>query len=313
MDFYRYNDYLWGLPNWVHTVALLILIAAYAHLIFGYWLVRYRIPRYVKKYFALRCILYILYMMFKAQDKNFGMADLFFPIYMRGYIDGLITLNGWGFYRCKNLKEGIIKLITFRSEKNYLNMRIHPLLMKKEAFELRVSQKLLNFIRSYENLHDGDKSVIGLQPKLDARGKDPIWTVGWGHALVVDGKFATKSRFPTMADILPYNTVNTIEEADALLEKDITKFENLVKANLKIKVNQHQFDALVSHAYNCGISEGLYIRVNNRAEKALKEFWLNRYITSGGIKLNGLIHRRIDEYEIWLGINYNREYKFTFN
>ncbi len=313
MTFYNYNDFLWALPQWVHSLALIILVAAYAHLMFGYYLVRDRIPRYVKRYFVLRSVLYIMYMMFKAQDKEFGMADLFFPIYFMSYIDGLITLNGWGFYRCKNLWEGIKKLITFRSQRNISLMRIHPLLMKKEAFQLKVSDQLLNFIKSYESIHDGDKSKIGLQPKLDARDKDPIWTVGWGHALVVDGKFATKSRFPTMEDILPYNTVETIEQADALLAKDIVKFENLVKANLKIKVNQHQFDALVSHAYNCGISNGLYTRVNNRAKDAIKWWWLNKYITSGGKKLNGLVHRRIDEYEIWEGVNYDREYKFTYN
>lgn len=47
----------------------------------------------------------------------------------------------------------------------------------------------------------------------------------------------------------------TVEEAEALLHKELASFENEVNrfaAKNKLKLEQHQFDALVSFSYNCG-------------------------------------------------------------
>jgi len=174
---------------------------------------------------------------------------------------------------------------------------------------MKASKKIIEFIKKYESLHDGDLSTIGLEPKLDGAG---IWTEGWGHPMRKNGRYMKVDQYPTLASVLPYRKIKTVEEADFYLAEDIDKAAKLVRRNLTIKVNQNQFDALLSHAYNCGISNTMYRLVNSRAsDTSIKEWFTTRYITAQGIPLKGLRYRRNDEWEIYAGINYEREYKLS--
>ena len=174
---------------------------------------------------------------------------------------------------------------------------------------MKPSKEIVEFIKKYESLHDGDLNVIGLQPKLDGAG---IWTEGWGHAMRRNAKFMRLKDYPTLESILPYRKIKTLEEADCYLAADIAKAAQLVRRNLKIRVSQNEFDALLSHCYNCGVSGTLYKRVNGKTSKAaIKDWFVNRYITAQGIPLRGLQYRRNDEWEIFAGINYKREYKLS--
>ena len=69
-----------------------------------------------------------------------------------------------------------------------------------------------------------------------------VWTIGYGHTGMVDGK-------PICAGM----TI-TKAKASELLAQDTGEDNKYVKAvnNLKAGLNQHQFDALVSFAYNLG-------------------------------------------------------------
>lgn len=114
MEFYELNLWFWQLPEIVHIITFAFLVACYTHLLFGFWLHRGRIPLHVKKYFISRALLYIIYMFAKSEDLRYGMFDLFLPIYVLGYIDGLIILNGFGFYRCKNFAQAVRKIFRFQ-------------------------------------------------------------------------------------------------------------------------------------------------------------------------------------------------------
>lgn len=61
-----------------------------------------------------------------------------------------------------------------------------------------------------------------------------VWTIGWGH---------TKGVKP--ADIC------TQEQADKWLEQDLIEFERIISIWFP-RINQHQFDAMVSLCYNIG-------------------------------------------------------------
>tara|TARA_B100001146_G_scaffold217295_1_gene221722 strand:- start:510 stop:1037 length:528 start_codon:yes stop_codon:yes gene_type:complete len=174
---------------------------------------------------------------------------------------------------------------------------------------MKASNNLKKFIKTYESLHDGDLSQIGLQPKLDGAG---IWTEGWGHPMRKNGRYMRVEDYPTLASVMPYQKIKTLEDADFYFDKDLAKTEKLVNMYLKVEVNQNQFDALVSHAYNCGISETMYRLVNKKASKeAIKDWFTTRYTTSGGKYLKGLQYRRNDEWEIYAGIDYEREYNLS--
>ena len=171
---------------------------------------------------------------------------------------------------------------------------------------MRITEKLVSFVKDWESLHDGDLSTIGLEPKLDA-SDDPIWTEGYGKAIVVNGKFARLSKYPTLESVLPYSIVRTEEQAIILLRSELEKFADGVNKRLEVCVCQSAFDSLVSHAYNCGYSETMYILINSQVDEGrIKEWYENHYITAGGERLRGLVQRRKDEYRMRIKGIYER-------
>ena len=176
---------------------------------------------------------------------------------------------------------------------------------------MEASKPLIRFIKHYESLHDGDLKKIGLQPKVCPAG---FWTEGWGRVLIgPDGKMLKYGgKYTTIESVLPFSRIKTEAQADADLVEDLKRYANGVRKNLTVQVSQNQFDALLSHRYNCGHSATLYKLVNSCApEKDIKRWFTTKYITAGGVYMKGLQYRRNDEWEIWAGINYDREYKLS--
>ena len=93
----------------------------------------------------------------------------------------------------------------------------------------------------------------------------------------------------------------TEEDAINLLSRDLIKYENIVNRLITVPLKQHQFDALVSHTFNCGVSETLYKLINTRPlnSESIAIWWRTKYITANGIKQNGLVKRRSVEYELF--------------
>jgi GH24 family phage-related lysozyme (muramidase) len=113
-----------------------------------------------------------------------------------------------------------------------------------------------------------------------------VWTIGYGHTgNVKQGQTITQA------------------QADALFDKDVQGFVDGVKRCIKVSVNQNQFDALVSFAYNCGVGalqNSDLLKYINKGDfaKAAKEF--DRWNKGGGKVLAGLVRRRVAEKELFL-------------
>lgn len=71
----------------------------------------------------------------------------------------------------------------------------------------------------------------------DTRG---IWTIGVGHTSAAGNP-----------DVHEGLTISTID-AYKIFQKDLESFEQCVNSMVKVKVNQDQFDSMVSLAYNIG-------------------------------------------------------------
>ena len=89
-------------------------------------------------------------------------------------------------------------------------------------------------------------------------------------------------------------------EAEALLKQDLTRFEQGISEQINVSLDQCEFDALVSWAFNCGLSatadSTLRRRLNageNKATVFAEE--LPRW-TSGGMA--GLVRRRDAEVKL---------------
>ena len=154
----------------------------------------------------------------------------------------------------------------------------------------------IKLIKSFESLHDGDLTMIGLQPKMDPIG---IWTEGYGRAMRDNhGNFIRGKENKALA----YSriTIDNESEAHQALIQDLSSREHTVMQNIKIPLTQNQFDALVSYVYNTGGSNTLYNLINKKADPAIIRRWFEtKYITADGKKLPGLIRRRKAEADLF--------------
>lgn len=108
-----------------------------------------------------------------------------------------------------------------------------------------------------------------------------VWTIGYGHtAGVVPGQVITQS--------------NAID----FLAADLIKYETAVTKNVKLPLNQAQFDALVSFTYNCGAGNFAKL-IKNRNYAQIADALL-LYNKGGGKVLAGLTRRRKAERELFL-------------
>lgn len=73
-----------------------------------------------------------------------------------------------------------------------------------------------------------------------------VWTIGVGHTGYVDNKQITKGMTITQ------------DKSRDILKSDLKRFEKAVNESVNIHLNQNQYDALVSLAFNIG--EGAFKR-----------------------------------------------------
>lgn len=105
-------------------------------------------------------------------------------------------------------------------------------------------------------------------------------TIGYGH-VIRDGE--------DIPDII------TPQEAEDLLKKDLEYFERLVSRIVRAELEQYQFDALVSFAYNTGDISGDMLRLLNTDRVQLAAGQFGRWVFSNKKPLPGLIKRRAAE------------------
>ena len=142
---------------------------------------------------------------------------------------------------------------------------------------MRTSQNGINLITSYEGCYT--------KAYWDKYGR--VWTIGYGH---------------TGPDVFEGKTISNAE-ADELLKKDLIEFESYVnnKAFVPFKLNQNQFDALVSFTYNMGQGNlKKLVAVRNMTQIADE---LLEYKCSKGKVLKGLLRRRTEERKLFLSGN----------
>lgn len=151
----------------------------------------------------------------------------------------------------------------------------------------RVSPAAFALIKSFEGCHKADGALF--KPYVCPGG---VLTIGWGHTNHHGRQFDKHARW-------------TQQECDTALEEDLQGFAAQVASVVKVPLKQHQFDALVSFAYNVGLgnlkSSTLLRKLNaGDAEGAALEF--HRWNRSSGKVLPGLVRRRAAEALLFQGI-----------
>jgi lysozyme len=138
-----------------------------------------------------------------------------------------------------------------------------------------INQAGIELIKSFEGFRS--------EPYQDVVG---LWTIGVGHLIQPHEKF----------------TKLTPSEVDALLEKDLERTCEGVANCLKVAVNENQFAALVSLAFNIGIgafSKSTLVKKLNAGNIEGAEVEFGRWNKAGGKVVDGLTRRRLAEAELF--------------
>jgi GH24 family phage-related lysozyme (muramidase) len=167
-----------------------------------------------------------------------------------------------------------------------------------------VPQQAIELIKSFEGIPDGDPSTVNLDAYLDPVG---IWTIGWGHAIVYQGSFLRGPENKSIARSL-YPGGITIAQAEALLKGELVSFARDVQNLVKVTIDDNQFGALISFAFNAGtgnLASSTLLRKLNAGDVAgaADQFLVWNKSRQNGvlIELKGLTRRRTAERAMFLG------------
>jgi len=155
---------------------------------------------------------------------------------------------------------------------------------RKPIRDLTFSNNALILIKSFEGFR-----LRAYQPIPGDR-----WTIGYGNTFYKNGNAVQKG-----------DVISSEKAATELLKTSVVKFENSLKTNLPstVKLNQNEYDALISFSYNVGVgwsqNSGLRnLLVNNNYIEASNK--LLEYSFSGGKQIKGLLRRRQTERDLFL-------------
>lgn len=106
-----------------------------------------------------------------------------------------------------------------------------------------------------------------------------VWTIGYGHT----GPDVKKGMIITQAD------------AERILDSDLKIFSSMVTPIIKVPINENQFSALVSFAFNAGVyalEKSTLLRMLNKGDISGAAAQFERWVYADGKVLPGLVRRR---------------------
>lgn len=142
---------------------------------------------------------------------------------------------------------------------------------------MTLSNKGIALLKEFEGLR--------LHEYIDAGG---FLSIGFGH-LLQNGE--------------RYENGITLEKAMELLEQDVQDAEFVVEGMVTVPLNQNQFDALVSFAYNVGgdqFAKSTLVRLLNDGMYDEVPHQLSRWNKSNGKVLRALVRRRKAEGDLFM-------------
>ena len=118
-----------------------------------------------------------------------------------------------------------------------------------------------------------------------------VWTIGFGTTIYPNGIKVKKG------------DTCTLDQAKSYMAHDLKKFEQAVNGAVNIALNQNQFDALVSLAYNIGtgaFNKSTLVKKLNAGDIRGAADQFDVWINAGGKRMQGLVNRRAKEKALFL-------------
>lgn len=158
--------------------------------------------------------------------------------------------------------------------------RFSEILDEYQSIGMKTSQVGIDLITSFEDLRlDAYDDGVG------------VWTIGIGTTVYPNGVKVKKGDVCTKA------------EAVSFFQHDLRRFETAVNQAVNVVINQNQFDALVSLAYNIGeaaFKGSTLVKQLNAANYKAAADQFPQWNKGGGKVLKGLVRRRAAEAELFL-------------
>ena len=131
-----------------------------------------------------------------------------------------------------------------------------------------------------------------------------LWTIGVGHVIDPNHARVPFEERNNLAIPEGWNRTFTMEEVNAILSKDLERFERgVLKYCPSAVARQGWMDALVSFSFNVGLGtlqRSTLRQKHNRGDYSGAADELLKYCKAGGKVLKGLENRRKDERAIYL-------------
>ena len=118
-----------------------------------------------------------------------------------------------------------------------------------------------------------------------------VWTIGFGTI-----------KYPNGVRVKKGDTC-TLDQAKEYMRHDLIEFEHTVNSSVKVPLNQNQFDALVSLAYNIGsnaFKSSTLVKKLNTGDYHGAADQFNVWVNGGGKRMQGLVNRRDREKLLFL-------------
>ncbi|WP_442894950.1 lysozyme [Bartonella sp. CB178] len=119
-----------------------------------------------------------------------------------------------------------------------------------------------------------------------------IWTIGYGHT--------EKAGKPKVVE----GVVITEKKAETVLLTDLRQYEQAIEKAVCVILSDEQFGALVSFCYNVGTTafcNSTLLKKLNQGDYEAVPSELQKWVKSGGKRLQGLVNRRAAEAGLWAG------------
>lgn len=131
---------------------------------------------------------------------------------------------------------------------------------------MELSLNGINLIKKYEGCR-----LYAYKPVANEK----YYTIGWGH----------------YGEDVYQGMKITQKEADEMLKEDLKHYENYVNINCEhLKLNQNQFDALVSFTYNCGLGN-LQRLIRNRSKEEIPKH-IEAYVNGASRKASRVSQKK---------------------
>ena len=118
-----------------------------------------------------------------------------------------------------------------------------------------------------------------------------VWTIGFGTI-----------KYPNGVRVKKGDTC-TLDQAKEYMRHDLIEFEHTVNSSVKVPLNQNQFDALVSLAYNIGsnaFKSSTLVKKLNTGDYQGAADQFNVWVNAGGKRMQGFVNPREKENVLFL-------------